>query len=77
MISIISKQEKQMNGFYKWLHSTKFQVAILCIGLIYLQQELYSLKAEIVTGALVKISIAYFGARVLEPVVEFLTKKIK
>lgn len=65
------------NGFYKWLHSTKFQVAILCIGLIYLQQELYFLKAEIVTAALVKISIAYFGARILEPIAEFLANKIK
>ena len=47
------------------------------IGLIYLQQELYGLSAEVVTDAIVKLSIAYFSARILEPIVEFLIKKLE
>lgn len=66
-----------MNGFYKWVNSTKFQIAILSIGLIYLQQSLYGLSPEVVANCLVKIAIAYFGARVLEPIVEKITEKLK
>ena len=66
-----------MTGFFKWLNSTKFQIAVLSIGLIYLQQELYGLNPEVATNALVKIVLGYFGARIVEPVVEFVTKKIE
>lgn len=66
-----------LTGFGKWLSSTKFQLAILCIGLIYLQQEMYALNPEVATNALVKIVLGYFGARIVEPIVEFVTKKIE
>ena len=66
-----------MNGFSKWVHSTKFQVAVLCIALIYLQQFLYGLSAEIVADSLVKICVAYLGARILEPVVEMSVARLK
>ena len=66
-----------LTGFGKWLSSTKFQLAVLGIGLIYLQQELYGLTPEIATNALVKIILGYFGARIIEPVVEFIVKKIE
>ena len=66
-----------LTGFGKWLSSTKFQLAILCIFLIYLQQELYTLSPEVATDALVKIVLGYFGARIIEPIVEFIVKKIE
>jgi len=62
---------KNLN-YVKWLSSTKFQIAVMCIVLIYLQQEFYGLSPEIVTDALLKITLAYFSARIVEPVVEFL-----
>jgi len=66
---------KNLN-YVKWLSSTKFQIAVMCIALIYLQQEFYGLSPEIVTDALLKITLAYFSTRVLEPVVEFLVGSI-
>ena len=66
-----------MSGFYKWLSSTKFQIAILCIALIYIQQSAYGLSAEVAASSLVKICLAYLGARMLEPIVEFAIKKVK
>lgn len=66
-----------VNGFNKWLASSKLQVAVLCIVLIYLQQLLYGLSAEIVAGSLVKICIAYLGARILEPIVEMSVSRFK
>lgn len=65
-----------MNGFLKWLSSTKFQICVLSIGLIYLQQELYGLNPEIVTDAIIKLALGYFSARILEPIVEFLIQKL-
>ena len=59
-------------SYIKWLSSTKFQIAVMCIALIYLQQEFYGLNPEIVTDALLKITLAYFSARIIEPVIEFL-----
>ncbi len=70
-------RKEMLTGFGKWLSSTKFQIAILCIGLIYLQQEMYALNPEVATNALVKIVLGYFGARIVEPIVEFVTKKIE
>ena len=66
-----------VNGFNKWLGSTKFQISVLCIALIYLQQLLYGLSAEVVASSLVKICIAYLGARILEPVVEMSVARLK
>jgi len=67
---------KNLN-YVKWLSSTKFQIAVMCIALIYLQQEFYGLSPEIVTDALLKITLAYFSARIVEPVVEFLVGVIE
>jgi len=66
-----------LTGFGKWLCSTKFQIAIIVIGLIYLQQELYGLSPEVVADSLVKLSLAYFGARIAEPFVEYVVKKVE
>ena len=66
-----------VNGFNKWLASTKLQVSVLCIGLIYLQQFVNGLSAEVVADSLVKICIAYLGARILEPVVEMSVARLK
>lgn len=65
-----------MSGFRKWLSSTKFQITILVIGLVYLQQELYGLDAVTAANSIVKIGIAYLGARILEPIVEKITGKV-
>ena len=62
---------KNLN-YFKWLSSTKFQIAVMCIALIYLQQEFYGLNPEVATDALLKLALGYFSARILEPVVEFL-----
>ena len=66
-----------VNGFNKWLGSTKFQIAVLCIALIYLQQVLYGLDPVVVADSLVKICVAYLGARILEPVVEMSISRLK
>ena len=66
-----------VNGFNKWLGSTKFQLSVLCVALIYLQQFVSGLSAEIVADSLVKICIAYLGARILEPVVEMSIARLK
>lgn len=66
-----------MSGFQKLIASSKLQIAILCIGLIYLQQFINGLSAEIVASSLVKICIAYLGARILEPVVEMSIARLK
>ena len=66
-----------VNGFNKWLGSTKFQLSVLCVSLIYLQQFVSGLSAEIVADSLVKICIAYLGARILEPVVEMSIARLK
>ena len=65
------------SGYVKWLSSTKFQIAVMCIALIYLQQEFYGLNPEVATDALLKLALGYFSARILEPVVEFLISKVK
>jgi len=65
------------NGFNKWLTSSKFQLAVLCCGLIYLQQPLYGLDPVVVAQSLVKICLAYLGARILEPVVEMSVSRLK
>lgn len=66
-----------MSGFSKWMASSKLQIAVLCIALIYLQQFLFGLSAAIVADSLVKICIAYLGARILEPVVEMSIARLK
>jgi len=65
-----------VNGFNKWLSSSKFQIAVLTIGLIYVQQ-FNGLAVEIVAESLVKICVAYLGARILEPVVEMAVSRFK
>ena len=66
-----------VNGFNKWLGSTKFQIAVLCVFLIYLQQPLYGLDPVLAASSLVKICIAYLGARILEPIVEMSVTRFK
>jgi len=65
-----------MNGFYKWLSSTKFQITLLATLLIYSLTPLFKLSPEVVADSLVKIVGIYCGARILEPIVEFLIKKL-
>jgi len=64
-----------MNGFYKWLSSTKFQIAILAIGLIYISMEIFKASPYTAIRAIRDVAIAYFGARVAEPIVEFVVGK--
>jgi len=66
-----------MSGFYKWLSSTKFQVGVLSIGLIYLSMELFKANPSVAIEAIRDIAVCYFGARILEPVVEFVTKNFE
>lgn len=66
-----------MNGFKKWLSSTKFQIAVLAIGLIYIAMEIFEADPAVAIGAIRDVSLGYFTARVVEPIVEFVTKKLK
>ena len=59
------------NGFSKWLTSTKFQVAVLGIMLLYLAPVFYkSLDPTRMAELIRDIVLGYFAARVGEPVVE-------
>jgi hypothetical protein len=59
-----------MKGFEKWLNSTKFQVALMVIWLIFIDQQLFGLDAKTAATLLKDVALGYFAARVLEPVVE-------
>lgn len=65
------------NGFTKWLSSSKFQIGILAIGLIYLSMEIFEANPDTAIKAIRDIAIGYFGARVIEPIVEFAVNNIK
>ena len=64
------------NGFKKWLSSTKFQIAVLAIGLIYASMAIFDSDPTYMNGYIRDVALGYFGARVAEPIVEFVTKKI-
>lgn len=65
-----------MNGFKKWLSSTKFQIAVLAIGLIYLAMEIFEADPAVALPLIRDVSLGYFTARVVEPAVEFFIKKL-
>lgn len=63
-------------GFQKWLYSTKFQICILAMGLIVMDLVVFGLDPKSFADSVVKISIGYFGARVLEPIVDNISSRI-
>lgn len=65
-----------MTGFLKWLNSTKFQIGVLAIILIYFSVEFFQADPDTANSLIRDIAIAYFGARVAEPVVEYLTSRL-
>jgi len=65
-----------LNGFNKWLQSSKFQIALIAIGLIYLSMEIFNANPDTALPLVRDVAIAYFGARVIEPVVEFVVKRL-
>lgn len=67
----------KINGFYKWLSSTKFQIAFLGLTGVYVAIPLFQLSPEIAVAKMVEIVGIYCGARVVEPVVEFAMKFIE
>ena len=66
----------KLNGFMKWLQSSKFQIALIAIGLIYLSMEIFKANPDTAIPAIRDIALGYFGARVVEPVVEFAIKRL-
>lgn len=64
-------------GFSKWLISTKFQVTIITIGLIFAAQGLYKLNPATAGRLIRDIALAYLGARGLEPIVEYAVARLK
>lgn len=68
--------KKKLNGFGKWLKSTKFQVALIAIGLIYVSMKIFNANPDTAIPAIRDIALGYFGARVAEPVVEFAINKL-
>ena len=67
----------EMNGFLKFLSSSKYQLALLTFGFIVWLIASNKISGELAVREVVKLSIAYFGARVLEPFVEFLLNRRK
>ena len=65
-----------LNGFGKWLQSSKFQIAFIAIGLIYVSMEIFSANPDTAIPAIRDIALGYFGARVAEPIVEFVVNKL-
>ena len=65
-----------LNGFSKWLTSTKFQIAVLAIVLTYLAQVFFKLEPQAAVKVIKDIALGYFGARILEPVVEHAVNKL-
>ena len=58
------------DGFTKWLSSTRFQVAILAIGLIYVSMEIFEADPTVAIKAIRDVSLGYFTARVVQPLLE-------
>jgi len=58
------------DGFTKWLSSTRFQVAVLAIGLIYLSMEIFEADPAVAIGAIRDVALGYFAARVVQPILE-------
>ena len=60
-----------MGWFEKLLCSSKLQIAIIVLGMIVFLVVRYKLAPHIAANEAVKLAIAYFAARVAEPVVEY------
>lgn len=73
---MINLPQPAIDGFAKWLSSTKFQVFMLVFVLGIFLIVVYKLQPADALGKIRDVAIAYMGARVLEPVAEFITKKI-
>lgn len=71
----LNLQQSSVDGFAKWLSSTKFQVFMLVFVIAIFLIVVYRLSPADALGKIRDVAIAYMGARVLEPVAEFLTKK--
>lgn len=65
------------NGFKKFMISSKFQIAAVTIGLVYLSVNLLGATPDIAIRCIRDVAVAYFAARVLEPAVEFMVTRIK
>jgi len=65
-----------LNGFAKWLNSTKFQIAVLAIFLTYLSQVFFKLDPQTAVKVIKDVALGYFGARILEPAVEYAVNKL-
>ncbi len=65
-----------MNGFKKWLSSTKFQIGILAIGLIYIAMEIFEADPADALPLIRDVALGYFTARVAEPIVEVAVRKL-
>lgn len=62
--------------FVKWACSSKFQIAIIVLGFLALLVSRYKLAPDVAATESVKLAIAYFGARVAEPVVEYALSRL-
>ena len=61
-------------SYIKWLNSTKFQICVLAMGLIYSATIFFKLDSAIMSKHIETLAIAYFGARMFEPIVERITE---
>jgi len=78
MAGIFTRNMKKLNlnGFNKWLKSSKFQIALIAIILIYISMEIFNANPDTALPLVRDVALGYFGARVAEPVVEFAVKRL-
>lgn len=72
----VTNRRPRRDWFIKWISSSKFQIAIIVLGFLALLVIRYQLKPDVAAGEAVKLAIAYFAARVAEPVVEYALAKL-
>lgn len=69
--------QSQLNGYVKWLSSTKFQICLLTEIAVYIAIPLFNLEPEFAVTKMVEVCAIYCATRVLEPIVEFIVKKLE
>jgi len=62
--------------FLKFLMSSKFQVALIFCGMAVYLVSFYKLEPAIALREFKDVALAYIGARILEPAVEFFVGKL-
>jgi hypothetical protein len=68
--------DRRLEGFLKWLNSTKFQVFLIFSGFAFFLVVVYKLNPLEALKCLKDVSIAYMAARVVEPISDLIASKL-